>query len=400
MARYLLLGLLLCSTTILFGQQSRNKLEKERNEILNQISLTTKLLKETSKDKKARLSTYKTLIRKIEYREELIENYNKEISTNARQIQKNNDEILRLNNKLDKARADLLKLIRNGYRNKLLNNPVFFIFSAESLNNLFLRWTYLKKVLDFKKKQTAIILKTQGDISAQQDILNKNINSKKELLGKLEEEKNKYREESQQEKELISKLRKEEKSIEKDLKANRKKHEVLNNEIEKLIREEMAKAVREERKNRKSKAKSTSKASSDSFAKNKGRLPWPVKEGVITSKFGIQPHATVSGVSEEKKGIGISTEKNTPVLAIADGTVSAYVFIPGKNYMVLIKHGEYFSVYSQIENIEVKENQKIKAGTQIGTVARDPGSDSYELFFQIYKNKTRLNPSKWIKKRP
>lgn len=400
MAKYLLLGLLLCSTSILIAQQSRNKLESERNEIINQISLTTSLLKETSKDKKARLSTYKTLIRKIEYREELIENYNKEISSNTRQIQKNNTEILRLNTKLEKARADLLKLIKNGYRNKLLNNPIFFIFSAESLNNLFLRWTYLKKILAFKKKQTSIILETQKAIIAQQEELNKNIESKQVLLSKLEEEKNKYREESKEQKDLISKLRKEEKSIQKDLKANRKKHELLNQEIEKLIREEMAKAVREERKKNKSKSSSAAKATSKSFANNKGKLPWPVKQGVITSNFGIQPHATVSGVSEEKKGIGISTEKNTPVLAIADGVVSAYVFIPGKNYMVLIKHGEYFSVYSQIDNIEVKENQKIKAGTQIGTVAKDPGSNSYELFFQIYKNKTRLNPSKWIKKRP
>ena len=297
-------------------------------------------------------------------------------------------------------KTDLSALLKNSYRNKLLNNPVFFLFSAESLNNLFLRWVYLKKILNLKKEQAQKIKKTNINLNKEKQALKINIEEKKELLTKLAEERESLEEESRAEKQLIAKLRNEESSIKRNLNDSRKKHETLNDEIEKLIKIEMEKAMIAERKRKASKAGKKPAVKSKSFAGNKGKLPWPVKAGVITSNFGIQPHATVSGISEEKKGIGISTEKGTPVYAIADGQVSASVYIPGKNYMVLVKHGEYFSVYSQIENVEVSKNQKIKAGTQIGTVAKDPATNSYELFFQIYKNKTRLNPSKWIKKRP
>ena len=191
MAKNLLLLFFSFFIVLAFGQDSRNKLENERSEILNQINLTSKLLNETSKDKKARLSTYKTILRKIEYREELIENYNKEISNNGNQINQKNVEIEQLNKRLAKAKTDLLILIKNGYRNKLLNNPVFFLFSAESLNSLFLRWTYLKKILNFKKKQTAIILSTQEELKTQQTKLIQKINTKKDLLAKIEDEKEK-----------------------------------------------------------------------------------------------------------------------------------------------------------------------------------------------------------------
>ena len=400
MAKYLTIGLLILLSTGLWGQKSRTKLEKERKQILQQIDLTSKLLDQTKEDKKASLSNYKKLLRKVKYREELIANYNQEIRLSEKKIIRNEEKIDVLSVKLQDLKTDLSALLKNSYRSKLLNNPVFFLFSAESLNNLFLRWVYLKKILNLKKEQAQKIKKTNINLKKEKQALKINIEEKKELLAKLAEERESLEEESRAEKQLIAKLRNEESSIKRNLNDSRKKHETLNDEIEKLIKIEMEKAMIAERKRKANEAGKKPTVKSKSFAGNKGKLPWPVKAGVITSNFGIQPHATVSGISEEKKGIGISTEKGTPVYAIADGQVSASVYIPGKNYMVLVKHGEYFSVYSQIENVEVSKNQKIKAGTQIGTVAKDPATNSYELFFQIYKNKTRLNPSKWIKKRP
>lgn len=396
MAKHVITFLLFCIFVPLYGQKDRSSLESERKKIINQIDLSTKLLDQTRSNKNAGLANYKTLLKKVNYREELIQNYQAEIALNETRISAIQDEINQLQIALGLKKQDLAKLLKNSYKNQLINNPIFFLFSASSLNDLFLRWTLLRKILQYKQKQLQSIADTQAAIELEEKDLRLNIQTKKLLLTKVAEEKENFQRESKEQKKLVDKLRKEEKSINRQIKSRRNKHEELNKEIEKLIRAEMERARKAERNN----SKSTSKAISGAFNKRKGKLPWPVKAGIITTHFGIQPHATVSGVQEEKKGIGISTEKSTSVYAIADGVVSAYIFIPGKNYMVLVKHGEYFSVYSQVENISVSENQAIKAGEKIGTVAKDPETGEYELFFQIYKNKKRLNPEQWIKKRP
>lgn len=396
MAKHVITLLLFCICVPVFGQKDRSSLESERKKIINQINLSSKLLDQTRSNKNAGLANYKTLIKKVNYREELIQNYQAEITLNEIRNSDLEDEISQLQIDLNLKKQDLANLLKNSYKNQLINNPIFFLFSASSLNDLFLRWTLLKKILQYKQKQVQSITSTQKAIEQELKDLKLNIQTKKLLLTKVAEEKENFQRESKEQKKLVDDLRKEEKSIHNQIKSSKNKHEELNKEIEKLIREEMERARKAERNN----SKSSSNTLSSAFNKRKGKLPWPVKAGIITTHFGIQPHATIIGVQEEKKGIGISTEKSTSVYAIADGVVSAYIFIPGKNYMVLVKHGEYFSVYSQVENISVSENQAIKAGEKIGTVAKDPETGEYELFFQIYKNKKRLNPEQWIKKSP
>jgi murein hydrolase activator len=176
----------------------------------------------------------------------------------------------------------------------------------------------------------------------------------------------------------------------------------LNAAIENIIREEMERAKREERsaiasrKNVKPSATPESAISSKEFQNNRGKLPWPVSNGVITGHFGRQPHPTIQSVEIVNNGIDIRTEVGAPVRAVFEGTVVGTQFIPGYDYMVILKHGEYYTVYSNLEEVSVKKGDEVSIRQSIGKVSTDRKSNTSEVHFEIWKEKTRLNPQDWV----
>ena len=400
--RVLFYTLVFSLSSFLLLAQSRSALEDERTQLLNQIELSQKLLSQKKQNRQSSLKKYKTLKTQVEQRRQLIENIDTEIQILNKQIEKNEELTTSLERDLVSLNKEFEVLIVKAYKNKLLKSNAFFLFSAQSFNALLIRWKYLRSIYKYRKRQAVIIKVTKEELEVKKEKLSSSKSEKQDLLSQANVQKEELIRVLREQNILLKKLQREEDSIASKISNQKKEHERLNKEIERIIREELAKAQRASRSRSESAMASTSASTSlnTSFKGAKGRLNWPVKKGIITSAFGSQPHATLKQVTEEKKGIEITTETNEEVLAIYEGTVAGSAYIPGKNYMVIIKHGDYFSVYSQLESLSVKEGQKVRQGAKLGTVAKDPYSNSYELFFQIYYNKKRLNPSKWIKNSP
>lgn len=213
---------------------------------------------------------------------------------------------------------------------------------------------------------------------------------------------------------LLETLKGDEARLAHDLEAKQAAASKLNNAIEKVIREEMERIRREERaaaaasKNSDSKATNTKPATptatpeiasvSQEFQSNKGNLPWPVKNGVITGHFGRQPHPTIPNIEIVNNGIDIRTDEGAQVRSIFEGTVVGTQFIPGFDYMVILQHGSYYTVYSNLESVSVKKGDKVAIKQTLGKVSKNAKTNTSEVHFEIWKEKTRLNPQDWVGK--
>ena len=197
---------------------------------------------------------------------------------------------------------------------------------------------------------------------------------------------------------LLNRLKKNEATILAEIKEQEAAKEELNQAIEKSIAAEMARIRREERASRNSgsttssRASTTNNATGGAFAQLKGRLPWPI-DGEITKRFGRQPHPTVKGVEISNNGIDISVSGRSDVAVVADGTVVSTHFVPGYRNMVLVRHGDFYTVYSNLETVSVGSGSELNAGQSIGRISKQAG----ELHFEVWRQKERLNPEQWIR---
>jgi septal ring factor EnvC (AmiA/AmiB activator) len=135
---------------------------------------------------------------------------------------------------------------------------------------------------------------------------------------------------------------------------------------------------------------------SKEFQGNRGKLPWPVKNGIITGHFGRQPHPTIPNIEIVNNGIDIQTDQGAPVRSVFEGTVVGTQYVPGFDYMVILQHGDYYTVYSNLAELSVKKGDKVAIRQNIGKVSTDSKTNTSEVHFEIWKEKTRLNPQEWV----
>ena len=362
--------------------QSRSQLEDERNKIIEQIEQTSKNLEKTASNKNATLSDLKAIENQIKNRKKLISNIQIELKKADNTIANNTIKIDSLDGDIADLDDQYNDLAQNMYIRSLASNKWAYIFSANSINDAFLRWRYSKQFEAFAQQKTDQVLSLKGTIK------NKTASVKEEktyIQKLLLDEKKSYKklEKDQKKKdEILSQLKKEESSLKSDLTKKKKQREKLNKEIEKIIFSEL------------SKNKTAEKLTVSADIKNK-RLAWPA-QGFISGKFGNQPHPTIKNVRINNNGIDIACKTSAPVSAAASGKVISVTSIPGYGNMVIIKHGaEYYSVYSKLAHIIVKKDESIQAGQTLGRLANE---NSPELHFEFWKGKEKLDPAKWLKK--
>ena len=390
--------LFLLMLTIAGNCQSVESLEKKIASIQKDIKLAEKMLKETSKNKEATINQVTLLQTQINQRENLIKTYQSQVNALNKEIQKNKSGIAEAKKDLALFQKEYANLLVIAYRNKGKANNLLFIFSSEDFNQAMRRARYIQELNGLVKEKIEDIRTTQDNINKQ---LNKNESNKKEVekvLAKEKEERASLVNDRDKLNKDLAALKKKEGQIQKDIKNKENETKKLKKQIENIIAEEIRKAKEREELAKKNNTSSVDYNLSANFAQNKGKLPYPVEQGIITGKYGLTPHPTQPKVTVNNNGVDISTTKGAKARSVFDGEV-CFVTSQGNNNAILIRHGLYFTLYSNIEKVFVKVGDKVKTGQEIGRIHTNVSDGKTILHFEIWQeNRTTVNPAVWIRK--
>ncbi len=406
--KYLLYVSLLCSQALF--SQDKDSLKKQKQILEKEINLTTNLLDKTKKNKNKSLNYLKFISTQINNQKKLVKTLSAEIRINEKEIIKTEKEIFNVKRRIStekknyiKLKEEYAKMIYSMFLNKALRNSVIFIVSARDFNQAIKRIQYLKQYSSFRKNQTNKIKDSKAKLINGQNILEeqrlKLLNEKirkKQLINEKKKNLEKTNANKKIKEELVNDLKRSEKQILQQLKSKRIKAQELEEKIKKIIAEEIRKAKEAIKDKKYNDLNSESVVLSNKFADNKGKLPWPIDNGIVVGKYGKQKHEVFSSVETFNNGIDIATNKNTSVRSIFDGKISRIFFIKGEGRAVLINHGSYFTVYSGLKEITVQINEKIMANEKIGVVATQEKEEKTELHFEIWNGYEKQDPTKWL----
>ncbi len=384
-----------------FGQSKKQlQLETKRQNILKEIKEINSLLSDNKSEKSSILSNIEEVDLKINVRKKLIQINNKQANLLTKEINENQIKIKTLEDDLILKKKNYADMVVKSYKNKSTDSKLMFLFSSESFQQAYKRYNYMKQYKLYQKKQAdTIALKTEKLALLNEDLLLKKEN-KIQLIKENKEAQQTLQIEKNKQEELIAELRKDESKFKKEIAEKQKENDDIDRQIEKLIKEAIAKA------NKKNKTKKSSKgfaltpeakALANNFTANKGKLPWPVKNGRVIEKFGTSRHPTLPNITRHSSGVKIITNKNSNINAVFDGTISEIQKIKGGNIAVFVIHGNYRTIYQNLKNLYVKKGEKIKTGSPIGKVAVN--SEGKSVFrFLIFKDNKKQNPADWILK--
>lgn len=400
LSNYILVLVTVVLQQALFAQ-SKKELENKKKQLQKEIKQTESLLEETKKSKKLSLNQLVTLNKKISVREQLIQTIQAEIRIAEKQIKENKDVITSLENDLQKLKEEYARMIYYAYKNQDAYSRIMFVFSAQDFSQAYRRLKYMQQYSYYRQKQAEMIEKTQELLNKKNAELEEKKRQKQQLLGIEEQEKQVLAKEKSEQEKTLTQLQEQEKELLKKIKEKEQEQKQLQLAIQRIIEEEIRKS------REKAKTDGTKPAEkgltltpeaqklSNTFEANKGKLPWPVAEGIITGKHGEQPHPVLKGITIKNNGVDISTKKDAPVRAVFEGEVTGLATVPGFGKVVMIRHGEYLSVYSNLRDVLVKKGDKIKTKQNIGVVETDDNGKT-EVHFEIWKGSTLMNPETWL----
>ena len=402
-------SMLLGISNLYAQSQTKEDLQKKKQQLANEIAQTSKILKETQKNKKATLAQLDALRKQILMRERLINTISSEIKNLDGQIGNTNSEIDQLQAELEQLKKEYAAMIRFAFRNQSSYNKLMFVFAAQNFNQAYKRLKYLQQFSEYRQRQAKYIEEAQRKLEIKRQELEVNKKEKNGLL--IEEQVEKVilgKEKSEQEK-MAKQLSAKESTLRKQLQAKQAQSRKLDNQIQAIIKKEIEAARKKAEAEAKAKGQTVSgdknsssnltltpeaKALSNQFNANRGKLPWPVEKGTIMEYFGTHEHPQLKGVMIQNNGIDIKTSTGASARAIFNGTVSGVIQIPGGLNAVLVRHGEYTTVYSNLKSVNVKMGQNVSTKQSIGTVATEDDIASMEL--QIWKGINKLNPTEWL----
>jgi septal ring factor EnvC (AmiA/AmiB activator) len=410
----ILLYLLLSALCLTVTAQSSKELTRKKEALQREIELAQKNLNKATKGKKLTLGQINAIKAQIRLRQEKISTINSEIKNLDNQITENTSKVQNLKSRLADLKKEYAGMIRFAQRNKNAYDKLMFIFAAKDFNQAYKRIKYLQQFGQYRKKQAAYIQGTQKELNSKIVVLDKNLKSKNSLLKEQVSEKSKLDKNKNAQSVVLNKLTKQEKQYKRDIQARKKQQSVIDRQIKAAIQREIALARKkaedaEKAENAKSgkkpgsttntKAKSSSELLratpeaaklSASFESNRGNLPAPVANGYITSRFGAYKVDQATGNNE---GIVYHTSEGAAVRAVFNGTVST-IFDKFGKWFVIIKHGEYFTVYENLKSVSVSKGSNVSTKQTIGIAGETDNVP--EVGFQIHKGSLALNPESWI----
>ncbi|MCS6819771.1 MAG: peptidoglycan DD-metalloendopeptidase family protein [Chitinophagales bacterium] len=385
-------------------QEQMIRLQKEIKEIESFIEIT-------SKKKKQSLSELQSLNAKIKSREKLIQNLQSQLKELESNIIATSEDLQQQINKVEKMKKDYAMMLRHTYQNYSKNNLLYFMLATNSFYEALNRYRWTKKIAELRREQTKQLQYEIKLLEQKKSQLEEEKNEQLQVIKEENKQQNILLHEKREQAGMLAKLTDQEKKLRRQFEQKQAAIRTLNRKIEAIIAEEIRLA--RIKANEGGPALPTTpkkeadviplapdeKALSNDFAGNKGKLPWPVIRGHITSGFGRQEHPSLKGVYIENNGIDIKTTGGSEARAIFEGVVVSVFSLPTTNTCVIIKHGEYFTVYSNLEQVNVKTGQRVTAKQTIGKLASEPDENFTKIHLEIWRGKEKLDPELWLASR-
>ncbi|MDA9775714.1 peptidoglycan DD-metalloendopeptidase family protein [Flavobacteriales bacterium] len=381
-----------------FSQSKTDKLKAKEKQLNKQLEQTQELLSATQKSQNSTLSELRIINKQIAFKEELLINMGNQIKETTYQIKSNKKEVESLNQSILRLKKEFREMVRFAYKNRKREYSVIYLFSSEDYNQAYRRLKYIEQYSENRKLKAVEVKNMQVKLRKENEILLTNIESKKEMIASYDEEKKKFQEVKDKQQIVLNKIL----SNKEVLQAKLKKQEAEQERIAQAIRAEIEKQMAKSRKNNSFALSPEAKLASNSFEKNRGKLPWPVSRGTITKRYGKQRHSEISTAYIQNNGIDISTLKGSNVRAVFEGKVTSVFTIPGSGQTVIISHGAYRTVYSNLKSVKVEVGQSVKTKQEIGVLLPDPSGTISESHFEIWKisgsDMSTQNPAIWLYK--
>lgn len=406
--------------------QTKKQLQKQRDELNEQIEMTKKLIKESEKLQKNTTSQVQMLNEQLAYREKLLANINHDIQDIEVEIETKSKDIQTLEQQISSMKQEYGKMIYQAYRNKSSYDKLMYVFSSENFYQAYKRMKMMQRYAEVRKKQATLISDKKEEMTIHVNQLEQSKTNKLTLAEKKAKEKESMEANKIEQQKKLTELKSEEAKLREQQKKQKADRDRLTAKIQEVIAEEIRKEnERKEAERKKNTTTTTSNNSANSasagsaskstklelapetvlinadFEKNKGLLPWPISAGVITSHFGKHQHPTLEQVTVNNNGVDFTTEKNASANAVFGGTVSSVFTIPGAGQNIIITHGSYKTVYSGLADVSVKVGDKVTTRQKIGTVMFD--GEEYTLHFEVWKvgneGGNAQNPELWMKKK-
>ena len=373
--------------------QSRKELEERRKRLQQEIRQTSTQLKATRDKEAATLRRYLTLQRQIRSREELVENLRSEIEFVDQRIVRTLEVLEALESDATRLQKEYSAMLRVAMRQKLNQSALLFLFSAKSMNDAFRRWQFLRQFERYRARQARLILETQRTLSEKTTSLAERRKEKQQMLGTLQVEQVQLQGELAKKNDLLRSLKSDERKLAGELGRQQEAQNKLNNAIESIIQQEIAALRKRTRSAEPGSGKSEgSSLEASRFGQYQGSLPWPLQGGTIVRTFGTQQHPRFKDVKTQSNGIDIRANSDLSVRAVYDGRVVGVRAIPGSQNTLIVQHGAYYTVYSNLAEVWVQRDNQVSANQEIGRLGRSEP----ELHFEIWREQSKLNPAAWI----
>ncbi len=397
---YLFLILFVCGAFVNAQNTKQKQLEAQRREFMRQINQFERLMYQEKKEKKTILSNLDNINYKISVRQNLIRITNQQANNLTREINNNQKEITNLRNRLQILKEEYAAMIVKSYKSRSEESKIMFLLSSSNFQQAYKRLQYIKQYANYQKKQSEEIkLQTlklqelnknlQAQKQAKQKLIESNRIAKKELDNELKEHKS-----------LMASVSKNISKYRTQIRTNQKEVDKIDKEIEKIIRAAITASNKKAGKSSTSKTFSLTpeeKVLASNFVANKGKLPWPVNEGFIKVPFGTKPSPIDRTVKIKSNGVRIETNKGEKVRAVFKGTVLNIMTPKNGNNTILIKHGNYLTIYKNLSKIYIKKGDEVATKQEIGEVRTNKASGEAILSFGVWKGLEKQNPAYWIK---
>ncbi len=391
----ILLLLLLNSSLI---AQEKAKLQERKKLLLEEIQFSNKVLEQTKKEKDVSFHQLKTLKQKIAIRSQLIRTIQKEVGYIKKEIELIQNEKLLLELELDSLKVNYTYLIQQAYKSRKHFNRLLFLFSSRDFQQAYKRLSYMRQISQYRLSQANTISVKQAELDDNIFILKKQKSIKQNLIDNKQIEYELYNKEQAQEAISLAALSEKEKELKKALEEKKNQRKKIQKEIERIIADELKKVANSSSIKKFSSTPEAIKLS-NSFNSNKGSLPWPVSKGLVISKFGKQKHPVLAGVNIENNGVEIATEAQSACRSIFKGKVSSILTMPNGTKVVMIRHGEYISVYSNLGEVFIEKEQEVSTKENIGLVYTSKQEGATVIDFQLWKSSQKLDPQSWLMKK-
>lgn len=418
------------------GSHTKKELESKKKRINEEIRQISNQLNATKASKKNSIGTLLSINVKLKKRQELIRMINLEMALLDKDISRSQEQADKLNSSLAKLKEDYANMIRFSQRNQDSYTVLMFIFAADNFNQALARLRYIRQYAEFRRRQAAEISQTRAELDKKLQELKEQQTEKQSLLGTEQIQQQALSSEKSQHEKVLTDLQKKEHDLKKQLEKKKEDAVKLQLAIKRLIDEEIKRKAEEARKREEAKRLALEKARredaakknknvktapapasgesktkkealvpelseeamalSADFSNNRGRLPWPVAKGVICEQYGQHEHPAIKGFMMFNNGIEICCGQGTQARAVFEGEVTGIALSPAGGKLVIIRHGEYLSVYSNLDDVMVKTGQKVSVRQPIGTVLYDAEEGKGTMGFQIWKEQKTMDPAGWL----